>query len=80
MTPFQKFLNGVTAAQMDMNEMLDELRGFAEIMARKQTTLDMDEDGTFYVTATGPLEEIIPAVERQLQKLKRISQERTNFR
>ena len=76
MTPFQRFLNGLNAAQMDFNEVMTELRAFAEVMAKKQNTLDMDEDGCFYVTAAGRLEDIIPVVEGHLRKLKRINEER----
>lgn len=76
MTPFHKFLNGLNAAQMDMNEMLNELRAFAEIMARKQNSIELDEDGFFYVTAAGKLEEVIPTIEKQLERLKRINAER----
>jgi uncharacterized NAD(P)/FAD-binding protein YdhS len=76
MTPFKRFLNGVEAAQMDFNEVMDELRAFAEIMSQKQNTLELDEDGYFYVTAAGPIEIIIPVVEKHLEKLKRIAAER----
>lgn len=55
---------------------MDELRGFAEILARKQNNIELDEDGLFYVTATGPLPDVIDTVEKQLIKLKRINDQR----
>jgi hypothetical protein len=55
---------------------MDELRAFAEVMARKQNSIDLDEDGFFYVTATGPIEVIIPIIEKQLEKLERIKRQK----
>lgn len=78
MTPFQKFLRGLEAAQLDFTETMNELRAFAEIMSRKQNALEMDEDGFFYVTSAGPIEEVINTVELQLGKLKRIKQQKDN--
>jgi hypothetical protein len=76
MTPFQKFLSGLQAAQLEFTETMDELRAFAEVMARKQNSIDLDEDGFFYVTATGPIEVIIPIIEKQLEKLERIKRQK----
>jgi hypothetical protein len=76
MTPFVRFLRGLEAAQVDMNEMMTELRAFAEIMAKKENSLEMDENGFFYLTASGPLEKIIPAVDALLLKLHRIKQQK----
>lgn len=78
MTPFMKFLRGLQAAKVDLHETFEELIAFAEIMARKQNSLEMDEDGFFYVTAAGPLEEVIPVVHKQLEKLERIYKQKTN--
>jgi hypothetical protein len=75
-TPFQRFLRGLEAAQLDMNEMLTELRAFAEIMAKKSNTLEMDENGFFYTTAAGTLEEIIPTIHKQLERLERIKKQK----
>lgn len=76
MTPFQKFLRGLQAARLDLSQTFEELIAFAEIMARKQNTLEMDEDGFFYVTAAGPLEEIIPNMKKHLQRLERIKEQK----
>jgi hypothetical protein len=75
-TPFQRFVRGLEAAQLDMNEMLTELRAFAEIMAKKSNTLEMDENGFFYTTASGTLEEIIPTIHKQLERLERIKKQK----
>jgi hypothetical protein len=76
LNPFQKFVRGLQAAQLDFNETMTELTAFAEIMAQKQNTLELDEDGFFYVTAAGPIEDIIPVMEKQLEKLYRISKQK----
>ena len=80
MTPFQRFLNGLNAAQMDFNEVMTELRAFAEVMAQKRNSIELDEEGYFCVTAAGPLDEVITTVEKHLHKLKRIYEERNSFR
>jgi hypothetical protein len=72
MTPFQKFLRGLQGARMDLAETFEELIAFAEIMSRKSNSVELDENGFFYVTAAGPLEEIIPTMKKQLAKLERI--------
>jgi hypothetical protein len=76
MTPFQKFVRGLQAAQLDFDETMNELISFPEIMAQKQNTLELDEDGFFYVTAAGPIEEVIPVMEKQLEKLYRIRKQK----
>ena len=75
-TPFSRFLAGLEAAKLDFNEVMDELRAFAEVMARKQNSIELDEEGLFYTTACGPLEKIIPEVEKQLKRLQRIKEEK----
>ena len=77
---FNRFTAGLQSIQKDMNEGLEELRAFSEVMARKDNTLEMDEDGFFYITACGPLEIIIPTVEKQLTKLKRIQKQKDEER
>ena len=72
MTAVQRFLNGLNAIKTEFNAEIEELIAYAEVMARKQNSVDLDEQGFFYVTATGPLEEVIPTMEKQLQKLERI--------
>jgi hypothetical protein len=77
-TPFQRFCNGLHSVRADFNESLDEMLAFAEIMARKQNSVELDENGFFYVTAAGPLDEIIPVMHKQLEKLERIKKQRDN--
>lgn len=72
MTPFQRFRNGLHQMREDTNELLNEMIAFAEVMSQKRNTVELDENGFFYVTASGTLEEIIPVMYKQLEKLERI--------
>lgn len=78
MTPFQQFLNGLEAAQLDFNEVMNELRAFAAVMARKSNSIEMDEKGFFYVTASGKVEEVIAVMHKQLDRLEKIKQQKDN--
>lgn len=80
MSPFQQFVNGLKAARMDMNEMLDELTAFSEVMARKSNSIEMDENGMWYVTASGNIEEVIHTIYLQLDKLERIKKQKDSNR
>lgn len=76
MSPFTRFLAGLHSIRADFDAEMEELLAFAEVMARKENTLELDENGSFYVSATGTLEEVIETLEKQLQKLKRIKQQK----
>lgn len=76
LSPFEQFARGLHAAQVEFNETIDELRAFIEVMARKTNSLDMDENGKFYIVAAGTIDEIIPALEAQLKKLERIKKQK----
>ena len=76
MTPFQKFVRGLQAAQFDLKETFDELLAFAEIMSRKSNTVELDENGFFYVTACGPIDEVISTMYKQIEKLERIQKQK----
>lgn len=78
MTPFRRFCNGLHQVRADFNEQLDEMLAFAEVMAMKQNCVELDENGFFYVTAAGPLEEIIPVMYKQIEKLERIKKQKDN--
>jgi hypothetical protein len=80
MTPFRRFCNGLHQVRTEFNEQLDEMMAFAEVMSQKQNSIELDENGFFYVTASGPLEEIIPTLRKQLEKLERIKNQRDNQR
>jgi hypothetical protein len=74
-TPFRRFCNGLHQVRSDFNEQLDEMLAFAEVMAMKQNSIELDND-TWYVTAAGTLDEIIPVVYQQIERLERIRKQR----
>jgi hypothetical protein len=79
LTPFRQFCNGLHQIRSDTNELLDEMLAFAEVMALKQNSIEFDENGGFFfITATGSLEEVIPTMYKQLEKLERIKNQRDN--
>lgn len=76
LTPFRRFCNGLHQARADFNEQVDEMIAFAEVMALKQNCLELDENGTFYITAAGSVEDVISVMQAQLERLRRIKQEK----
>jgi hypothetical protein len=80
MTPFKQFTNGLYQVREDFNEAITEMLAFAEIMARKQNTLELDENGFFYVTCSGPIDEIIPETKKILERLERIKKQKDTQR
>jgi hypothetical protein len=78
MNPFERFCNGIKHVQHEFNGEMNEMLAFAEIMARKSNAVELDENGTFYVVATGSLEEVIPTLMKQLEKLQRIKNQKDN--
>jgi hypothetical protein len=78
LTPFRRFCNGLHHARKEFNENVDEMLAFAEVMALKQNCVELDENGVFYVSAAGTIDEVIPVMHAQLDRLKRIREERNN--
>lgn len=75
-SPFKRFCNGLHQVRSEFNEQLDEMLAFAEVMSMKQNAIELDEGGVFYVTASGQLDEVIPILQAQTERLKRIRNER----
>jgi hypothetical protein len=78
MTPFRRFCNGLHHVRNEFINEIDEMLAFAEVMAMKQNSIELDENGFFYSTAAGPLDEIIPVLHKQIEKLERIKTQRDN--
>jgi hypothetical protein len=74
-TPFQRLRNGLLQIRQDTNELLEEALAFTEVMAMKKNSIEVDDD-MFYVTAAGPLEEIIPVLYAQLERLERYQKQK----
>lgn len=75
MNPYQQFVNGLRHVRAEFNENLEEMLVFAEVMARKANSIDRDENGLYYVTSCGNIDEIIPIMEQQIEKLKRLQKD-----
>lgn len=78
MTPFQRFNNGLRHLKQEVLENVDEMLAFSEVMALKQNCIELDDNGSFYVTCSGPLEHVIPIMHQQLERLERIKKEKEN--
>ena len=80
MLPFQQFANGLKHVRNEINQELEELLVFSEVLARKNNTLEMDENGVFYSILSGSIEDMIAMMHKQLQKLERIKYQKDNQR
>lgn len=54
----------------------DEIIMAAEIMANRPNYFTMDEMGQFHAQASGPLDEVIRALEHHLQRAKKIQEQK----
>lgn len=76
LTPFRRFTNGLHHVKAEFLENIDEMLAFAEVMALKQNCIELDNDGVFYVSAAGTLEEVIPVMYHQIERLERIKKQK----
>jgi hypothetical protein len=76
LSPFRRFCNGLHQIRKETNEQIDEILSFAEVMALKQNCVELDENGVFYVSSAGTIDEVIPVMHAQLERLQRIREER----
>lgn len=76
MTPYQRLVAGTHHFKNALNEELNEMLAFAELMSRQRNMITFDSDGQWYSIASGELDEIIDVLEQQLGKLKRIREEK----
>lgn len=76
MTPYRQLRNGLQQIKQDSDELLDEAIAFAEVMAMKQNSIEVDEKGFYFVTASGPLEDVIPTMYKMLDRLERIKKQK----
>lgn len=76
MTPYRQLRNGLQQLKHDSNELLDEAIAFAEVMAMKQNSIEQDNNGFYFVTASGSLEDVIPTMYKMLDRLERIKKQK----
>lgn len=77
-TPFRRFTNGLHHVKKEFIENIDEMLAFAEVMALKTNCIEYDENGCYYVQASGPLEDVITIMYHQLERLERMKQQKDN--
>jgi type II secretory pathway component PulF len=75
---YRRFCTGIQHFRNEINDELDEMLTFAEVMARQQNMITVDENGIFFSTASGSLDEIIPTLTQQIEKLERIRRQRNH--
>lgn len=78
LTPFRRFTNGLRHVKSEFLENIDEMLAFAEVMAMKQNCIELDDNGVFYVSAAGPVDDVISVLYQQIERLERIRNQRNN--
>ncbi len=76
MLPLTRFKDMLDAYKNQMIEDFDELIGAAEIVGGRPNYLTVDEHGFYHVQASGTINEVLHALQKQLEKLTRIKQQR----
>jgi hypothetical protein len=75
-SPYVQLCNGLQHVRNELNEEIDEMLAFTEVMANRQNAVHYDNQaGMFYVTAAGNIDEIILVMKLQLEKLERIKKQ-----
>ena len=78
MLPLIRFRDMLANYKAQMDEDMNELINAAEIIGQRPNYLTVDENGYYHVQASGNIDEVIYALEKQLEKVKRIKQQREN--
>jgi len=76
MLPLIRFKELLENTKKRMNEDMEELITGATLLAARPNYLTVDEMGYYHVQASGPIEEIIPALIKQVERLQRIKQQK----
>jgi hypothetical protein len=70
--PLIRFKEMLEVHRDQMNEDFNELIGAAEIVGARPNYLTVDEHGFYHVQASGTLDQVLYALEKQTEKLNRI--------
>ena len=76
MLPLIRFQEMLLKCKEQMDEDLNELIGAAHIIGSRPNYLTVDEHGYYHVQASGKMDEVILALEKQVEKLQRIRQQK----
>ena len=72
MLPLSRFVNALGAYKAEMDQQFDELIMAADLIAKKNNVIQREDDGTFFIQATGSLNECIDTLSVMLKKLEKI--------
>mgnify|MGYP000217045918 CR=1 FL=1 len=75
MLPLERFTKALSAYKDEFDQQFDELINAAELVARKHNTIEREDDGTYYIQATGKLDAVINTLEVMLNKLKKTKEQ-----
>ena len=76
MLPLIRFKQALESYKDQMIVDFNELIGAAEVLGVRPNYLAVDENNYYHVQASGTMDEVIAALEKQLEKLKRIKEQR----
>ena len=74
MLPLIRFREMLMLYKQQMDEDFSELINAAEIIGARPNYLLFDESGHYHIQASGTLDEVMSALEKQLEKLNAIKQ------
>jgi len=72
MLPLIRFRDMLANYKAQMDEDMNELINAAEIIGARPNYLTVDEHGFYHVQASGTIDQVLDALEKQLEKLNRI--------
>lgn len=75
MLPLSRFVEALEAYKAEVGQNFDELIMAADLIAKKTNTITREDNGSFYVQATGTLDECINTLSVMLNKLKKIKEQ-----
>lgn len=75
MLPLERFPEALSAYRDEFIQQFDELINAAELLARKHNTIEREDNGTYFIQATGKLDAVINTLEVMLNKLKKTKEQ-----
>ncbi len=75
MLPFKRFTEALAGYKAEFDQQFDDLINAADLISRKTNVIEREDDGTYYIQATGKLDEIIDTLTVMLNKLKKTKEQ-----
>jgi hypothetical protein len=76
MLPLMKFSEMLTDLKTQIGQDMDEIIGAATLIGQRPNYLTVDELGYYHLQASGNIDEVVSAVSTQLERLKRIKEQK----